>query len=188
MVTELRALLQKASLPERWAPEVFAEMDRWEEEERGKLQSLARKQAREMETVQGKLDNLVNGYLEGLIDRATYQRKKDELIRQKIGIEGRQACFGERASRWVEPMREWLETAHKAGKLAFSDDYPGMKQILEKIGTNRQVIDKKLEVDFVRPFDSLLRVKALWGSEGDAGKGKKKGLPSIMEESPVLSG
>ena len=43
--------------------------------------------------VQAKLDRLVNGYLEGLIDRGTYQRKKDELIRQKIGIEGQQAGF-----------------------------------------------------------------------------------------------
>ena len=188
MLKELQELLQKASLPERWAPEVFDQMDRWEEEEQGKLQSFARKQVIELESVQGKLDRLVNGYLEGIIDRVTYQRKKDDLIRQKIGIEGRQAGFGERAKLWVEPMREWLETAHKAGKLAFSDDFPEMKKILEKIGTNRQVFHKKVEVKFVRPFDSLLRAKALWGQAEWSGEVKKEGLSPEFEESPIVSG
>jgi len=188
MLKELRGLLQKASLPELWAPKVFDQMDRWEEEERGKLRSFARKQARELESLQGKLDRLVNGYLEGVIDQGTYQRKKDELIRQKIEIDGRQACSGERVSRWVEPMREFLETAHKARKLALSDDYPEMKKILEKIGTNRQVFQKKVEVEFVRPFDSLLGAKALWGSEVEPGEAKSKGLPSLVEGSPIVSG
>jgi site-specific DNA recombinase len=188
MLKELRELLQKASLPERWAPEVFAQMDRWEEEERGRLRSFARKQAGDMELVQGKLDKLVNGYLEGMIDRGTYQRKKDELIRQKIEIDGRQACSGERASRWVEPMREFLESAHKAGKLAFSEDYPEMKKILETIGTNRQVFHKKVEVEFVRPFDSLLGAKALWLEANACREAIKKGLSPVFEESPILSG
>ena len=85
-------------------------------------------------------------------------------------------------------MREWLETAHKAGKLAFSDDYPQMKMILEQIGTNRQVFQKNVDVEFVRPFGSLLRAKALAGQEEGLGEGKKKGLPSMIEESPILSG
>ena len=85
-------------------------------------------------------------------------------------------------------MRKWLETAHKAGKLAFSDDYPGMKQILEQIGTNRQVFHKKVEVEFVRPFGSLLRAKAMWEEEEGLGEGKKEGLSPVFEESPVLSG
>ena len=57
-----------------------------------------------------------------------------------------------------------------------------------KIGTNRQVKDKEVDVAFVRPFDSLLRVKAVWGDVGGYGEGKKKGLPSIVERSPVMSG
>ena len=42
-------------------------------------------------------------------------------------------------------------------------------------------------VDFVRPFDSLLRAKGVRGNVGGSAVGKKKGLPSVMEESPVLS-
>jgi hypothetical protein len=130
----------------------------------------------------------VNGFLDGIIDKDSYLKKKEDLIKQKIELEQRQAGFGERAKQWVEPMREWLKTAHKAGKLAFSDDYPEMKKILEKIGTNRQVFHKKVKVEFVRPFDSLLGAKALWGSEVEPGEAKSKGLPSEVEGSPIVSG
>jgi DNA invertase Pin-like site-specific DNA recombinase len=188
MAEHIRRLLQKASLPECWTSAAFGQLDRWEREEREKLQSFAQNHANTLSDIQNKLDKLVNGFLEGIIEKDTYLKNKDALIKQKIEIEHRQAGFGERAKLWVEPMREWLETAHKAGKLAFSDDYPEMKKILEKIGTNRQVIDKKVYVDFVRPFDSMVRVKALWKQETGADVGKKKGLPLMMEESPVVSG
>ena len=130
----------------------------------------------------------MNGFLNGIIEKEMYLKNKDELIKRKIELEQQQSQFGQRAKLWVEPMREWLETVHKAGKLAFSDDYPGMKQILEKIGTNRQVTDKRVKVEFVRPFDILLRAKAVRGDVEGCGEGKKKGLPPINERSPVLSG
>ena len=40
----------------------------------------------------------------------------------------------------------------------------------------------------VRPFDSLLGAKSLWGSEVEPGEAKSKGLPSLVEGSPILSG
>jgi len=63
-----------------------------------------------------------------------------------------------------------------------------MKKILEKIGTNRQVFHKKVEVEFVRPFDSLLGAKALWGQAEWSGEVKKEGLSPEFEESPIVSG
>jgi len=188
MLKQIRGLLQKVSLPEGWGSAAFTQLERWEEEERGKLQSFAQKQAHTLTETQTKLDKLVNGFLDGIIEKETYLKKKDELIKRKIELEQQKTHFGQRVKIWVEPMREWLETAHKAGKLVFSNDYPDMKQILEKIGTNRQVIDKKVGVAFVLPFDSLLRAKALWEQEGGYGEGKKKGLPPKFEESPVVSG
>ena len=175
-------------MPESWAGPAFAQLDRWEEEERGKFRSFAQKRTCSISEIQDKLDRLVGGFLDGIIDRETYLAKKEQLIRQKISLEQDQTGFGKGASAWVEPMREWLETAHKAGKLAFSDYYPQMKQVLEQIGTNRQVFPKKVEVEFVRPFGSLLRAKALWGEKGGLGEVIKEGLSPKVEGSPVWSG
>ena len=188
MLKQIRGLLQKVSLPDGWVTAAFAQLERWEEEERGKLQSFAQKQAHTLIEIQSKLDKLVNGFLDGIIEKDAYLKKKDELIKRKIELEQQQTHFGQRVKLWVEPMREWLETARKAGKLAFSQDYPDMKQILEKIGTNRHVKDKEVDVVFVRPFDSLVRAKAVRGDVRGCGEGKKKGHRPASGRCHVMSG
>jgi len=40
---------------------------------------------------------------------------------------------------------------------------------------------------FARPFDSLLRARAMWGEAGGCGEVKREGLSAKIEESPVLS-
>ena len=188
MVKQIRGLLQKVSLPDGWAPAVFAQLERWEDEEQEKLHSLAQTLATDLSLLQGKLDNLVNGFLDGIIDKETYLIKKDELIRQKIDLEQRQSLFGQRAKLWVEPMRDWLESAQQAGKLALSEDYPEMKGMMEKIGTNRKVKDKAVGVDLQPPFDILLKYKALQGSQAGPKESKEKGRPGKIPERPILSG
>jgi hypothetical protein len=85
-------------------------------------------------------------------------------------------------------MRVWLETAHQAGKLALSNDYHDIKQMLEKIGTNRKVKDKEVGVEFPNPFDILLKFKALQGDELHGGQAIKKGQKVKTAQCPVLSG
>ena len=107
---------------------------------------------------------------------------------QKIELEQRQSQFGQRAKLWIEPMRDWLDTAHQAGKLALSNDFPDMKEIMEKIGTNRKVKDKAVGVDIQRPYDILLKYKALQTSQDDRKEDKEKGRPGKTPERPILSG
>jgi site-specific DNA recombinase len=188
MIEQIQGQLQKVSLPDGWASAVFAQLERWEEEEQEKLHSFAQTLAKDLSLTQRKLDNLVNGFLDSIIDKETYVTKKDELIRKKIELEHRQSRFGQRAKLWVEPMRDWLETAHKAGKLALSNDHHEMKQMMEKIGTNRQVKDKEVGVDLQRPFDILLKFKALQNDSEEYLEEKRKGRTSDIPERPVMSG
>ena len=85
-------------------------------------------------------------------------------------------------------MRDWLETAHQAGKLALSNDYHEMKQMMEKIGTNRKVKDKAIGLFFQQPFDILLKFKALQKDTDQFLDEKRKGRSVIIQERPLLSG
>ena len=110
------------------------------------------------------------------------------MIRQKIELEQRQSHVGQRAKLWIEPMRDWLETAHRAGKLALSNDYHDIKQMLEKIGTIRKVKEKAVGVDIQRPYDILLKYKALQRHEEDRKDDIEKGRTSKKPERPIMSG
>jgi hypothetical protein len=140
----------------------------------------------ELSKTQMKMDKLVNSFLDGIIERSIYLVKKDELIKRKIELEFTLKDSGQKSKLWVEPMKEWLNLAHSAGKLAFSTDYVQVKNLLEKIGTNRILKEKELGVNFVPPFDILLRYRRLAIVNGQEKEEKKKGLTRKNPISPVL--
>lgn len=59
--------------------------------------------------------------------------------------------------------------------------------MIEEIGTNHQVKDQEVEVDFERPFDILLKFKALQGSQDEGREDIEKGRTSNTPERPVLA-
>jgi hypothetical protein len=86
---------------------------------------------------------LVNAFLDGTVDKETYLRKKDELIKVKTDLSQKKIGFGQKGKLWVEPLKSFLESVHNAEKFASSKDFGSAKSLLEKIGTNRILIDKK---------------------------------------------
>jgi len=54
-----------------------------------------------------------------------------------------------------------VNTAHNAGKLALSENYSEIKSFAEKIGTNRQLMDKKMLFEFAPPFSFIAIYKGL---------------------------
>jgi len=63
-----------------------------------------------------------------------------------------------------------------------------MKQMMEKIGTNRQVKDKEVGVEFQRLFDILLKFKRLQNDSDEYLEERRKGRSGKIPERPVLSG
>ncbi|MBI2984171.1 MAG: hypothetical protein HYY50_00925 [Candidatus Kerfeldbacteria bacterium] len=56
--------------------------------------------------------------------------------------------FGRKGNNWIESLREWILTAHHAEKLASSIDFDEIKSLVEKIGTNRRLLAKKVGWDW----------------------------------------
>lgn len=60
---------------------------------------------------------------------------------------------------WIEPLRDWIKTAHHAEKLASTKDFYEMKSFVEKIGTNRRLLNRVVLFDFQKPFDFIPKYK-----------------------------
>ena len=128
MLDELRKHVKMEALPSGWKPMISERLEQWEGEERREFQSFAQNLERKITETQEKLDKLVSGFLDGIVDRSTYLNKKEELVKQKVDLEQQRKNFGQKAKLWVEPLREWLELAYNAGKIAFSDDLEEIKK------------------------------------------------------------
>ena len=104
--------------------------------------------------IQDKLDKLLEGYLDNLIDEETYKRKKEELVQQKITLKSEKYTLGQkRMSGWIEPTRNFVNTLIQAGKIASPKFLVEISDLVRKIGTNRLISEKIVSWDFVPPFD-----------------------------------
>jgi hypothetical protein len=114
----------------------------------------------ELKQIDLQMDKLVNGYLEAVIEKEIYLRKKDQLLKQKSDLKLKHSDFGSDSKSWLEPLRDFVKTLNYAGKLAAMDaDLSAYKALSEKVGSNRLLKDKKIVWDWLPPFDLLLQDK-----------------------------
>ena len=153
-----------------------AQIDVWEKDNAQSAQSFAQNLEAKIKEVELKLNKLVNAFLDGTIEKETYLKKKDELIKTKTDLLQKKSDFGRKGNNWIEPLRDWIKTAHHAEKLASSKDFYEIKIFVEKIGTNRRLLDKKVFLDFEKPFDLIPYSKSSYNKEILAKKKSKNNL------------
>ena len=162
MADQLKDELQKVALSPEWTDKMSAQVGVWEKEQNLSAKSFAQNLASEIKSIELKLDKLVSAFLDGVIERETYLQKKDQLIKAKLTLQQKKADFGQKGNFWIEPLREWIKTSELAAKLASSEDLHQIKSLVEKIGTNRRLLNKKIALEFKRPFELILRYKNIY--------------------------
>jgi len=155
LAEQLKSRLQNVALCDDWTEKMKAQVDVWEKENVLSSQSFAQNLDEKIKEAEMKLDKLVNAFLDGSIEKETYLVKKDEFIKTKTDLNKRKSDFGRKGNNWIEPLRNWINTAHHAEKLALSNDFYEIKSLAEKIGTNRRLLSRKTEFEFVRPYDLI---------------------------------
>ncbi|MFN7088923.1 MAG: hypothetical protein ACK4NX_03890, partial [Candidatus Paceibacteria bacterium] len=78
--------------------------------------------------------------------------------------------------------------AHHAEKLASSNDFDEIKSFVEKIGTNRHLLDRKIIFDFVRPFDLIPKYKEICEASRAEGEASEQASSPRNDKSCIWSG
>ena len=99
----------------------------WEKETRKSSHIFAQNLEIKIKQINEKLDKLINAFLDDDVEKDTYLKKKDELIQTKKSLQQQKMDFGRKGNNWIEPLKNWILSAHQAGKFAFGNDYHGMK-------------------------------------------------------------
>ena len=145
---QLSALLQGYALPNAWADKLRELMRKDELNEKADFTRGTGKDKESIAQLSGKLQRLLDSYLEGDVERELYQDKRAEILGQKKRLEEKieQATIG--VLTWVEPMNIWLERAVSICKIAKSDDLAAKKSLLLEIfGSNLKIQNKNVVVN-----------------------------------------
>ena len=144
---QLSALLRKYAMPTAWADKLRELMCNDEMSEKADFERITENDKEAIAQLSDKLARLLDGYLDGDIERELYQDKRAEILGKKKLLQERieQATLG--VSTWVEPMKTWIETAVSICKIAKSDDLSAKKLLcLEIFGSNLKMRQKEVVV------------------------------------------
>ena len=165
LATQLKDELSKVALCVDWSDKMNAQVDIWEKEQNQSAQTFCQNLDLKIKEAEEKLNKLVNAFLDGTIEKETYLAKKDELVKLKIELLEKKRDFGRKGNNWIEPLRDWLNDACHAEKLATSEDFYEIKSMVEKIGTNRRLLDRKVILDFKKSFDLIPYYKSSYNKK-----------------------
>ncbi len=95
--------------------------------------------------INSKLDRLLDGYVDKTIEANDYQRKKNELIQKKVELEEKITEINNYGSSWLEPFKEFVESALTAHKIAHAKNNCADLLIGAKtVGSNYFLLNKTL--------------------------------------------
>ena len=149
---QLKDWLRKLILPDDWMEKMLAEVGKWESGEEKSSRNFLQDLEKEIEEVKQKLDKLVSGYLDGIIEKDIYLRKKEDLIKTKIALEAKKDNFRKEKKNWVEPLKNWVLEIKQVQNLASAGDFQQIAEFFKKVGTNRTLLDRKISLTFLEPW------------------------------------
>ncbi len=152
---QLKDELQKVALCEDLKEKMLAQISIWEKEDRRSSHAFSQNLSNKITETEEKLDKLVIFFLDGLVDKDTYLDKKNQLVKTKADLIQKKKGFGKKTDNWIEPLRELVNDAHHAEELASLKDLNAIKSFMKKIGTNRRLLDKKVLLQWERPWEFL---------------------------------
>ncbi len=144
LVAQLSNILRSYALPKSWAVELetmLAEDEKKAEQSSAVFVSDAQNK---VQSLQSKLQRLLDSYLDQDIDQITYRSKQVELMSKKKSLEVQISKLTLTSNVWVEPMRQWLKMAVSLCEIAKNAKPVVMKQAFSEIdGLNLFLTTKK---------------------------------------------
>ena len=152
LVGQLKSFLKKLILPDDWIEKMLAEVEKWEKEKTQSLKNFVQNLEKEIDETKQKLDKLVSGYLDGIIEKEIYLQKKEDLIKTKIALEAKKGDFRKGKRNWVEPLKKWVLEVKRIQNLAVGRDFQQIAEFIKKSGTNRTLFDRKISLTSIEPW------------------------------------
>ncbi len=143
---QISSLLQKFSLKQDWADELLEMLNK---ERTKSVQSSAvfvQEQRNQIQSINTKLQRLLDGYLEQIIEQETYRNEKAKLLSEKKSLEEQAVRLEQKQIGWLGPMSEWIQEARNLPKIAAEGNLFEKKVAAKEIfGSNLTLSQKQLQ-------------------------------------------
>ena len=153
---QLSALLAQFTLRQDWAEGMLAMLENDRKDISGASRAFVAEKQAEIGQIAVKQQRLLEAYLEQLIDRQMFASQKAELLAMKKHLQEQIESCEDTSHGWLEPMKNWIQTAQNTGKIAVSGSPQEKKALAAQVfGSNLFLDCKKARVSGVNPWFHL---------------------------------
>ena len=106
-----------------------------------------------------KLERLLTGYLDQVVDEQDYRTEKSKLLLSKKSLEEEMTSLSHKQNDWLAPFQNWLKDAQSLDKIASDSDLFAKKVCGKEIfGSHLCLASRAARGEPVFPYLSALRV------------------------------
>ena len=155
LAKQVKDYVQKLSLSDDWRDKYLEKVDQWEIEGRQPSELFAQNLQSQLSAIKTKISRLTDAYLEGGLELADFQKRKNELMAERKDFEEKLSDFERKGNRWLGLVRKWILEANRAQIVASGDDFQEMRAFLEKVGSDSKIENQTLAVELKKPWNYL---------------------------------
>jgi len=153
---QLRNVIRDCGLHENWE----SYFEKWiveaEEKDRQESETETKKLDSHVRETEIKLNRLLDGYLDQVIEPEIYKQKKNELFEEKLKLEEKKSQIEKNGNCWLEPVREFINCALQTQKIAREkNNCHDLSTMAKKVGSNYSLFNRRLSADLNLPFAAL---------------------------------
>src|SRR3990167_3203931 len=115
---QLSSLIQKFSLRADWAEKLLQMAEADKEKSAQSVSAFVLESQNQIRAIQTKLQRLLDGYLDQVIEQEIYRAEKSKLLFKKKSLEEKISSLLQKQNDWLEPMQEWIKDAQNLNGIA----------------------------------------------------------------------
>ena len=144
---QLSSLIQKISLPKDWAEELNRLALQDHKNSAQSLTACVKEKENRISEISQKLERLLNGYLDQVIDEQDYRNQKAKLLSEKKSLQEEISTFSHKQNDWLAPFQNWIKDASNLDKIASDSDLFAKKVWAKEIfGSHLLLAERKVRV------------------------------------------
>jgi DNA invertase Pin-like site-specific DNA recombinase len=145
---QLSSLIQKVSLPKDWAEELNRIALKDHKNSAQSLTACVKEKEEKISEISQKLERLLNGYLDQVIDQVDYTSQKAKLLSTKKSLQEEISDFSHKQNDWLAPFQQWIKDAQNLDKIASDSDLFAKKVWAKEIfGSHLLLTQRKSHAD-----------------------------------------
>jgi len=156
MEEQLRKVVSDVELPQSWADQWLKFLERDELTEKQSSETTTQNLKTEIQEIDRKQNTLLDSFLDSVVDPETYKTKKNELFETKLKLQEEITKVEETGSSWLEPMRDFINCALQAQKIARAkNNCEELAFFAKRVGSNFFLSDRQLSAEYKKGFAAL---------------------------------